>query len=345
MTTPLVSVVIPVFNGVAMLRRCLAAIRASDFLDYEIVVVDDTSTEPVALVAESFGARVIRLDGGPYGPAAARNKGAWAADGDLLFFTDADCEVHPDTIRHVVETLADPALSAVIGSYDDAPADPSFLSQYKNLFHHWVHQEAKRDSNTFWTGCGGIRRDVFLALDGFDAVRYRRPSIEDIDLGVRLRARGGHIRLDPDIQVRHLKRWTFGGLILTEIFDRGAPWTALILRTHEVPTDLNLRPTERFSALFAVGGVLGLLLTPLWWPLGAAGSALLATTIVLHRRFYQFFAARRGVSFALRVIPLHILYYLYSAVSVAIGLGWFAREALSSSRSRTPLTSGQRARG
>ncbi|GIW06880.1 MAG: hypothetical protein KatS3mg060_1685 [Dehalococcoidia bacterium] len=349
LSTPLVSVVIPVFNGVAVLRRCLTAVRTSDYANIELVVVDDSSTEPVEPLAKEFGARLIRLNGGPFGPAAARNAGARAASGEILFFTDADCAVHPDTIRRIVETLADPAVDAVIGSYDDNPEDPAFLSQYKNLFHHWVHQQASAHASSFWTGCGGIRRDMFLALGGFDAVRYRRPSIEDIELGVRLRARGGHIRLDPQIQVRHLKRWTFGGLIRTEIFDRGAPWTALMLRTREVPADLNLRPSERVSALCAVSGVGGLALAPVWLPLGVVGAALVATTLILSRRFYQFFAARRGIRFALRVVPLHLLYYLYSAASVAIGVGWYVRDHVLTlargERSEAALRPGEPARG
>lgn len=328
MANPLVSVIIPVHNGGEMLRRCLAAVCASDYRNLEVIVVDDTSTEPIAPVVEQFGVRLIRLEGGPFGPAYARNEGARAATGDLLFFTDADCEAHHDTISRVVEVLADPTLDAVIGSYDDDPADPSFLSQYKNLFHHWVHQHASAEASTFWTGCGGIRRGVFLALGGFDAWRFRRPSVEDIEFGSRLRARGGRIRLDPTIQVRHHKRWTLGGLLRTEVLDRGAPWTALILRTGDLPADLNLRPSERLNALCAVFGMTGVVCAPLWWPLGVVGATLIGTTLIRQRRLYQFFAGRRGLLFALRVAPLHLLYYLYSAASVALGIAWFVRDQL-----------------
>ena len=73
----------------------------------------------------------------------------------------------------------------------DAPAAANFLSQYKNLLHHYVHQHAHTQASTFWTGCGAMRLSTFLALGGFDAAAYRRPSIEDIDLGYRLRRRGG----------------------------------------------------------------------------------------------------------------------------------------------------------
>jgi hypothetical protein len=311
-----------------MLRRCLTAARASTYPDVELIVVDDSSTEPVVTLAESFGARTLRLDGGPFGPAEARNRGAKLAHGSILFFTDADCVIHPDAIRLAVENLADPSVDAVFGSYDEEPDDPGFISQYKNLFHHWVHRQSGGEASTFWSGCGAIRRDVFFDLGGFDSAAYRRPSIEDIELGVRLHQRGGRIVLDQRILARHLKRWTLGGLIKTDVRDRGAPWTALILRTRELPTDLNLKPAERVSALMAVGGAFGLLLTPVWWPLGVVGAGLIATVIVLNREFYRFFARRRGWPFALRTIPLHLLYYLYSTASLGFGVVMYARQSL-----------------
>ena len=66
----------------------------------------------------------------------------------------------------------------------------NFVSQYKNLFHHFVHQDASGTATSFWAGCGAIRRDIFLRLGGFNTA-YKRPSIEDIELGYRL-TRAGH---------------------------------------------------------------------------------------------------------------------------------------------------------
>ena len=65
----------------------------------------------------------------------------------------------------------DLTLDALIGSYDDDPAERDFLSQYKNLMHCFVHQTGNEQASTFWSGCGAIRRDVSLAHSGF---RVRR---------------------------------------------------------------------------------------------------------------------------------------------------------------------------
>ena len=112
------------------------------------------------------------------GPAKARNIGAKAATGNIILFIDADVELHPTTVLRVIAVFQDrPEVAAIIGSYDDAPGATNFLSQYKNLFHHYTHQAAKEEASTFWGACGAIRRDVFLSLEGFDE-SYRRPCIE-----------------------------------------------------------------------------------------------------------------------------------------------------------------------
>lgn len=75
----------------------------------------------------------------------------------------------------------EPDIAALFGSYDDNPGETTFLSQYRNLLHHFVHQQGCEDASTFWAGCGAIRREVFLSIGGFDE-GYVRPAIEDIEL-------------------------------------------------------------------------------------------------------------------------------------------------------------------
>ena len=126
----------------------------------------------------------------------------------MLVFIDAD--VLADTLQRIRTSFKDdPALDALFGSYDAAPAAPGLVSQYKNLRQHYVHQHGQTESQTFWSGCGAVRSSVFRALGGFDE-RYTRPSIQDIDLGYRLKAAGCRIALEPGIQVRHLKKWRLG---------------------------------------------------------------------------------------------------------------------------------------
>ncbi len=270
---PSISIIIPAYNAETHLVQSLAHLRASTQQPFEVIVVDDASTDRTAQVARNFGARVISTPRSQ-GPAAARNLGAQLASGDLVYFLDADVCVYPSTLERVSRSFAeDPALDALIGSYDDDPSSQDFLSQYRNLMHCFVHQTGRRDASTFWSGCGAVRRDVFLQYSGFDE-RYHRPAIEDIELGYRMAAEGRKMILDPDLQVKHLKRWTFWGLVKTDVLDRGIPWTELILRDQHMPNDLNLQLSQRVSVglvylllgLAAICAILwrGYFLTPLF---------------------------------------------------------------------------------
>jgi glycosyltransferase involved in cell wall biosynthesis len=241
-----ISVVIPVFNSERYLRQCLQYLRRSAFSDYECIVVDDCSTDGSPQVAAEAGAKVLRTDR-RRGPAFARNLGAREAQGEILFFIDADVCVAPTTLSRVLTDFEqDPQLAAVMGSYDDSPESQDFLSLYRNLMHCYVHHNAHREACTFWSGCGAIRRAIFLEHSGFDE-SYRRPAIEDIELGYRLARAKLKLALDPGIVVKHLKRWSFFSLVQTDIRDRGVPWTELILRDRRLPNDLNLQLSQRVS--------------------------------------------------------------------------------------------------
>lgn len=248
---PVLSVVIPVHNDRHNLERCLRAIDQSVYRQYEVVVIDDGSTDETPEVAERLGARVICLQEN-LGPAAARNFGAERAHGRYLLFVDADVCVNEHTIGHIVDRFEhNDDLDAVFGSYDHDPEHRGLFSQYRNLVHHFVHQTSNADATTFWSGCGAVRKSVFLTHGGFD-VNYARPCIEDIELGVRLSKAGHRIMLDGGIQATHLKQWTFWKMIKTDIFDRGVPWTRLMLEHGSMPNDLNLRISQRVSALLAL---------------------------------------------------------------------------------------------
>ena len=150
----------------------------------------------------------------------------------------------------------------MFGSYDERPADPGLLSRYRNLYHYWNHQIGNERASTFWTGCGAVRRELFRSLGGFSE-SFARPSIEDIEFGYRLRAAGHRIRLLKDMQCTHLKRWTLGNMVHTDIFLRGKPWIELLQRFEDAPNDLNLGWRARVAT--ACTGLLLLSLVVLGW--------------------------------------------------------------------------------
>jgi GT2 family glycosyltransferase len=314
-----VTVIIPVHNGNSGFRRCLSRVTRAVPPPAEIIVVDDGSTDSSAAVAAEFGASVLGL-AARGGPATARNAGARAAAGDVLFFVDADVVLPPDAVGQVIEAFEEePHLAALFGSYDDAPAAANFLSQFKNLSHHYFHQASSKDACTFWGACGAIRREIFLAAGGFDEA-YRVPCVEDIELGYRLKTAGHRIRLCKSLQVQHLKVWTAAALLKADLFRRAVPWTELILRHPELARGLNLGMSSRLSVLAAYGLVAAL--AGAWWWRGAlaVAGAFAAALAALNAPLYRFYWRKRGWRFALKAIPWNWLYYLYGGLGFAIGL-------------------------
>jgi GT2 family glycosyltransferase len=288
------SCVVPATDAPPTLARCLAAIREAEDPPEELIVV----TEPA-----------------PTGPTAARNEGCRHATREVLVFVDADVVVHPDAFRRIRTAFERrPELTALFGSYDDAPEAPGVVSGFRNLLHHHVHQQGEGETGTFWTGLGAVRREALTAAGGFDAENYPL-AIEDIELGGRLTAGGGCVWLDPMLQGTHLKRWGLGQMVRTDYLHRGLPWARMVLASRRLPRTLNLGWRHRLSALASVTGTLCLAMRR---P-RAAALALLAL-VALNARFYLLLWRRRGPWQAAAGVGLHALHHLTGSAAAGTAM-------------------------
>lgn len=314
-----ITVVIPFHRNLRQLEASLSAARQAA-PTAEIVVAADGATEDYQSLVSRAGARVVVVPG-PSGPAVARNRAAAVATGDILVFIDADVVVHQDAVAGMCGVLAsEPDLVAIFGAYDLSPAEPDFWSQYKNLSHAYVHQIGSPEATTFWAGLGAVRTEAFRRVGGFDE-RFPKPCVEDIELGYRLRKDGGRIRLDPRFRGKHLKRWTLRESVRTDIVSRGVPWAQLIRKFGAMRNDLNLRWQLRASVVCAyvfLAAILATVFTP--WSLVVAAMALV-TLWGLNSEYYRWFAEQRGVWFAARVVPAHLLHHLCNGISFVAGTG------------------------
>lgn len=336
------TVIIPFHRNLSQLAQSLPAARRS-LPDAEILVVLDGAIEDCASLIASAGAHTVTVPDGPRGPAVARNVAASKATGDVIVFVDADVVPAADALSGMCRFLeSNPDVAAVFGAYDHDPAEKNFMSQYKNLSHACVHEMGNPEAGTFWAGLGAIRTAVFRSVAGFDE-RFVRPSIEDIELGYRMRSAGHRIRLDVRFRGTHLKRWTLVNSVVTDIRARGVPWTQLIHRSGGPANDLNTRKELRLSIVLAYVSVISIaltLLTPL--SLVAAGMAS-AALLLLNQSYYRWFVARRGWAFAARVVPAHVLYHLCNGASFGIGtVLYLGTKAGLRFQSALPLTSWNR---
>ncbi len=316
-----VSVVVPALNAESTLAQSLGAIRASKGYgeSLELIVFDDGSTDSTATIAQDFGALVLQNSDLPIGPAAGRNRAAEHASGDVLVFVDADVIVRADAVQEILKPLQEnDDIAATFGSYDTACPGRHLAGQYVNLRHHFIHQSSAGEASTFWSGFGAIRRDVFLAIDGFDE-SFSQPSIEDIDLGTRVVREGHRIWLTGQAQVTHAKDWTLSQVWRTDIVLRALPWAALIAQGRGKPT-LNASQNETLKAAIAhtvwASALCGVIVPQSLWVSLVAIVAYLA----LNRSFMAVLHRRGGFRLTGVGTILHWCYHNYSSAILGVAL-------------------------
>jgi GT2 family glycosyltransferase len=314
-----ISIVMPIHGNWERCRASLQALRALQPAPREIILVTDGPMTGDRTVA---GSLKVLSTGTAFckGAGTARNLGTAIATGDLLLFVDSDVVVPANLLQQIDQALSDyPNADAIFGSYDAEPGGRNFLSQYKNLLHHFVHQNAPEEVATFWTGCGAIRAPIFRALGGFDE---SRGQLEDVELGFRLTKHGHAVRLCKSIQVKHLKPYTAPSLLRSDILDRALPWSRLILNADSWPSDANLQQGQTLSAvllalfvvLFFGGGLLH--------PLLCLFSLLPLTGLLsINRAFYRFLLKHRGAGFLFVSLWWHWLSFGYASAVFAWAWG------------------------
>src|SRR5689334_6025810 len=300
----------------------------------EIILFDDGSIDSSGAIGLAAGATVLRNSGPPLGPAHGRNVLARQARSDLLLFVDADIVVAPDALEHLIEAVRIHRADAAFGSYDDDPFSRLVAARYANLRHRSQHQSSAGGATSFWAGLGLLWREMFLRLGGFDERRFAHPSIEDVELGARLVAAGGKIRLAPEAQGKHCKNWTLLQVWRTDILRRAYPWSCLLIEGRTAGRDLNLSTAERVKAALAASLILLLLASLAYPPLLAIFCTATLTYLWLNRGFFALLAQRMSPGAMLGGVLMHWFYHVYSAgtygavmIASRLGLHYTKRDA------------------
>jgi cellulose synthase/poly-beta-1,6-N-acetylglucosamine synthase-like glycosyltransferase len=283
---------------------------------YEIIVVDDGSMDDTASIAQMAGVQVIRQSN--RGPAAARNAGVRAARGDIVLFTDADCEPLPDWIERMTTPLADPRVVGVKGAYRTRQSELMARLAQVEFEDKYARMRQHATIDFIDTYSAGYRREALLRAGGFDEV-FPPCSAEDVELSFRLAEQGMRLLFAPDGQV-----WHTHATSLWEYLDKKARygfWRALVYRRHpgKIRGDSYTDPILKFQfALVGLGG-LGVIAALVDGRLIAvtmlASSALVATTLPFTARVWK-----RDRRAALIAPPVHTLRVVVQAGALAIGL-------------------------
>lgn len=230
MTLPEYSVIIPAYQAADEIPLCVRALSAQTVPRerYEIIVVDDGSTDGTAEAARAAGAdQVLVIPHG--GPAAARNAGLEAARGEIVLFTDADCEPAPDWIERMTAPFADPAVTGVKGTY--RTRQRALIARLVQREYEIRYERMARAPRIDFidTYAAAYRRAVLREMGGFDPA-FPVPSAEDVDLSFRL-VRAGHLLVfAPDAWVWHRHPERLGRYLARKA--RFGFWRALLYLRH-----------------------------------------------------------------------------------------------------------------
>lgn len=319
---PFVSVIIPVKNGKATLGNCLRSIRRSYYKNFEIIVVDDHSTDGSGEIARSYKCTVIDVSEGK-GANNARNVGAASAKGEIFMFVDADILIERETMLGIIETLEEDSIDAVVGIYTAKHRHESFISQYKNLWVRYSYIKSPPAIDWLFGSISGIKRDAFNRLGGFNVELLAKHGHDDIELGKRFAQQNFRIELNMDIEVEHLKRYTIRSFIKNE-FNRSMGFAELAIRFNETAKSLkqgfvNVYPSFVISTLISVF-ILTLLILyfiqiiPISWFLVPLG-----LYVFLNLRFLNYLEQVRGIFAMLVMIPFLFLDHLVCFAGSVVG--------------------------
>ncbi|MEE8343333.1 MAG: glycosyltransferase [Gammaproteobacteria bacterium] len=236
-----VSIIIPNYNGATTIARCLEAALASRYPRFEVIVVDDCSSDNSVEIINQFPCKLVRLEVHA-GASRARNTGAAQSKGDILFFTDADCMLQEDTLALACKALAAAGSDVVMGgTYTRIPFDNTFFSLFQSVFIHY--SETKRRTNPDYIAAHAmvISAEVFRDKSGFREDFL--PILEDVEFSHRLRRSGCKLALNPAIQVRHIFNFSLTRS-LVNAFYKSMYWTIYSINNKDLLADSGTASVE-----------------------------------------------------------------------------------------------------
>lgn len=302
--TPLISIVIPVYNAAAEIGLCLESILSSHWPHFEVIIVDDGSTDNSLEIVNGYGCRAYRSVSN-LGPAHARNFGVGMTSADIVLFLDADTYVPADAIRLFYEAfVSHPDILAVIALPAIRSLRRGRAPDYNALRNHFSLLSAEPVTDYFTTQMGAIRKQAFVDVGGFSE-KYRHADIEDFELGLRLHQ--DTVLIHKKIVIGH--HFPPLGSILRKYFHRASLLARLTLERR--------RLSKAHSTVERVVSVCMASLAILCLPLGAISGVFLVFSglasmvmVALNFSLFRFAVRQRGISYLFEAVFFEYIFSL-----------------------------------
>lgn len=317
--SPLVSVIVPVHNGEKVIDRCLRAIYESTYRNFEVVVVDDCSTDGTLGVVERYPVKLVSLKKHA-GVSKARNLGAESASGEFLVFIDADCILQRDTLELMVRAKLGGKADVIGGTYTLIPYDAeNFFSTFQSIYVNYCETRNWENPDYVATHCMGIDASLFREFGGFieDSYIGFAASVEDVELSHRLRREGYRLMINPEIQVKHVFNFSLFKS-LKNAAKKSMYWTMYSLDNKDLTKDSGAASRGlkiNVACFFITLALLGLFLLrggALLYPV----PLLYLLNLIVNRGFIRTVLQAKGPIFALKAVAYYTWVY-----PMAVGLG------------------------
>ncbi|MCP3769889.1 MULTISPECIES: glycosyltransferase family 2 protein [Streptomyces] len=314
MPQPLVSVIIPNYNYQNSIGLCVDAAVQQTYSPLEVIVVDDHSTDDSLRIARRRDVTVLQTPSNS-GVAVARNTGAAAARGEILFFVDSDVALRPDAVEKAVEELlAHPEYGAVCGIYEDQPLiRDSVVEECRVLQAYCWRMDSLGTVSFLFSSLTAIPRRVFQEIGPFNP---RLRQTEEVEYGERMSARY-EIMVTPHVLGRHDDDDKLSAL-LRKLFRRARLRVPLFARRRRFAKGFETA-SRSMAAVAAFGAVAALPLALLgpWWL--ALPVALAGLSVAGDLSMYRYVLKRRGARFL--VVFTSVAFATNVAISAGIAVG------------------------
>lgn len=324
------SVIIPNHNGSAFVETCLKALFSAGPRFFEVIVVDDGSTDNSVEIISKFPCRLIRLEK-QGGASKARNTGAKNSLGNALFFIDVDCVVQDDTILHAINAYDNNRNLVIGGSYTPIAFDDTFFSTFQSICINY--SELRTIEPDYIAGHAMVMgREIFDRSNGFP--EDFAPLIEDVEFSHRLKRSGQQLIMDRAILVRHIFNYDLGKS-LRNAFTKSKYWVAYSMSNRDLMTDSGTASVELKFTVFCSFLIwfffLCLIVAPDIFFL-ACIIIVFIIELAVSRSLIRAFFREKGPAFGIKATLYYsMIYPLAVAAGGALGMAYY----LQSKRKRT----------
>ncbi len=318
------SIIIPVYNAQDTLKACLDSIFSLKNKDFEVIIVDDKSTDKSLYIANKYPCKIITLEENG-GAGSARNAGKDKSQGEILVFIDSDVVIKNNTLNLIEESFKeDTDVIAITGMLARECHFNDFFSQYKNLYMNFIFKKCPRHVDFLYGSIIAIRRDSFLKFN------EKIKLTDDTELGQRYKESGKNILLNHGLEVIHLKKYSFWSIIKN---DFSVPfWWAKSFMMHKGYLDILKKKRfahARMSQILSILASYLFIMSLILWNYPGAGLIsffLLSLLLLLNFEFFLFLYTEKGTIFMIKSILFTYMDMLIMGLGIISGFIRFRNE-------------------